>query len=237
MLSPTDPGVETSGWASVRRHDTHGEMDTDPDLELLTRWRAGDNDAGSELLARHFNLLRVYFLGRVPQRQIEDLIQEVFLRMVEALGRFEGRCSVRTFLIRIAQNVVRETLRELHRPNGSFDPFTESLFAISGRAQASILADEESQQLLLDAMQRVSSDHHDLLDLHYFHGLTVRELAEVSEVPVGTAKSRLEAARRSLLREFMTLLGPDAPEWTDDALERGLTRVREVMLRGRARGS
>ncbi len=210
-------------------------MDTDPDLELLKRWRAGDNDAGSRLLARHFNLLRVYFLKRVPERQIEDLIQEVFLRMVEALDRFEGRCSVRTFLVRIAQNVVRETLRELHRPNGSFDPFTESLYAISGHGQASILADEESQQLLLDAMQRVTVEHHDLLDLHYFHGLTLRELAQVGEIPVGTAKSRLEAARRSLLREFMDLLGPDAREWTEEALDRGLTRVREVMLRGRAR--
>ncbi|WP_106094607.1 RNA polymerase sigma factor [Enhygromyxa salina] len=212
-------------------------MDPDPDqdLELLQRWRDGDKPAGGELLARHFNLLRVYFLKRVPERPTEDLIQEVFVRMVEALDRFEGRCSVRTFLIRIAQNVYRETLRELHRPDGQFDPLSESLFAISGRRQSSIVAQDQAQQLLLDAMQHIPSDQHDMLDLYYFHGFTLREIAELQEIPEGTAKSRIDAARRSLLREFMSLLGSDAEVWTDDALDRGLTRVRDVVIRGQPR--
>lgn len=203
----------------------------DPDLELLMRWRDGDRDAGGELLARYFNMLRVYFVARVPERQTEDLIQEVFVRMIEARDRFEGRCTVRTFLTGIARHVFQETVRDLYRPDGRVDPLNESIFAISGRSQSSLLASEQALQLLLDAMQRVTVHQQDMLELHYFHGFTVRELAEVDEVPFGTANGRLQAARRALLREFMTLLGPDAETWTEDALDRGLTRVGDIVLR------
>lgn len=202
----------------------------DPDLELLVRWRDGDRKAGGLLLARHFNMLRVYFVARVPERQTEDLIQEVFLRMVEALDRFQGRCSVRTFLTSIARHVFHETVRELYRPDGRFDPLNESLYSVCGRSQSSLLANEEALQLLLDAMQRVTCQQQDTLELHYFHGFTVRELAEFEGVPFGTANGRLQSARRALLREFVTLLGPDAQTWTDDALDRGLTQVRDLVL-------
>jgi RNA polymerase sigma-70 factor (ECF subfamily) len=207
----------------------------DPDRELLARWCDGDGEAGGELLTRYFNMLRVYFVARVPERQTEDLIQEVFVRMVEARDRFENRCTVRTYLTGIARHVFQETVRELYRPDGRVDPFEESLYAISGRSQSSLLAKEQALQLLLDAMQRVTLHQQEILELHYFHGYTVRELAELDEVPFGTANGRLQTARRALLREFMLLLGPDADEWTEDALDRGLHRVRDIVLQRRRR--
>jgi RNA polymerase sigma-70 factor (ECF subfamily) len=205
----------------------------DPDLELLERWRAGDREAGGDLLARYFNMLRVYFITRVPERSTEDLIQEVFARMIEARDRFETRCSVRTFLTSIARHVFHETVRELYRPDGRFDPLEESMLAVSGRTQSSLLAHEQELQLLLDALQRVTIRQHEMLELHYFHGYTVRDLAEVENIPAGTANGRLQAARRALLREFVTLLGPDATEWTEDAIDRGLVRVRDIVLQRR----
>jgi RNA polymerase sigma-70 factor (ECF subfamily) len=207
----------------------------DSDLQLLERWRAGDPQAGGELLARYFNMLRVYFVARVPERQTEDLIQEVLLRMVEALDRFEGRCTVRTFLAGIARNVFHETVRELYRPDGRFDPLNESLYAVAGRSHSSLLAKEQALQLLLDAMQRVTCEQQDTLELHYFHGFTVKELAEFEGIPLGTANGRLQAARRALLREFMALLGPDAEVWSEEALDRDLKRARDNVLRKRAK--
>lgn len=207
----------------------------DSDHELLQKWRDGDRQAGSELLARHFNLLRIYFVRRLPERPTEDLIQEVFLRMVEALERFEGRASVRTFLMRIARNVFRETLREIHRPGGQVDPFSESMALITGRTVSSTYAREQYQQLLLDAMEGIAIEQSEQLELYYFHGLKHHEIAEILEIPVGTAKSRMTTARRALLREFMVRLGPDAEAWTEDALDRGLSQVRDVVLSGQPR--
>src|SRR5690349_6449837 len=111
MVQPIDPRSEIGTLAGDHRRGIHATP-MDPDLELLKRWRDGVRAAGDELLARYFNMWRVYFVARVPERQTEDLIQEVFLRMVEAHDRFEGRSSVRTFLTSIARNVFNETVRE-----------------------------------------------------------------------------------------------------------------------------
>ncbi len=205
------------------------------DLELLERWRDGDKDAGGELLARHLNMLRVFFIRRLWDSQVEDHIQEVFTRMVEGLERFEGRCSVRTYLIRIAQNRVREVLRDRYRANGPIEVFRESIFEVSGQGFSSMLAGDERAQLLLDAMQHVTMEQQDLLGLYYFHEFKLRELANLYKLPLGTVKSRMEAARIRLLREFVELLGEDVEDWTQEMLERGLERLRDEVLRGRKR--
>lgn len=230
MPSPTAPAADRNAWVCVHHRATAAVVDTD--FRLLERWREGDGEAGSELLARHFNTLRVYFLARVPHRQIEDLIQEVFLRMVEALERFEGRSSVRTYLLRIARNVVLET----YRAKGNFDEFHDSQYALGGRNFASLCVEnDERLQLLLDAMQQIPLRQQDLLECHYFHGLSMAELAELFELKVGTVKSRMSSARRALLQAFVALLGEDSSDWSDAILEERLERAREAVLKGKRR--
>ncbi|PRQ02956.1 ECF RNA polymerase sigma-E factor [Enhygromyxa salina] len=205
----------------------------DPDLELLEQWRNGDSDAGGRLLAQYFNSLRVYFVQRVSEADPEDLIQEVFRRMVEARDRFEGRSRLRTYLFHIAQNVYYETVRKLHRPNGSFDPLTESIASVSGRSQSSLLAEDERQQLLLAALRSLTATEQDIIELRHFHGLSSAELAEHFGIPQGTAKSRLAVARRQLGRAFLEAFKAGG-ELSDESIARDLDQVREVVWRGRA---
>ena len=184
------------------------------------------------MLARYFNLLRFFFLGRVPNQDIEDLIQEVFVRMTEALHRFEGRSSVRTFMLRIARNVVLEIWR---KRGCDVDTYRDSLYAISGESYSQILVSVEEHQWLLDAMQHISLEHYDVLEHYYFHDLTTSEVAELLDIPAGTVKSRLRVARESLLRVMIERLGVDAEAWSDEALARGLTKVRDEFQRARKR--
>jgi RNA polymerase sigma-70 factor, ECF subfamily len=199
----------------------------DPDLELLERWRAGDQRAGGELLTRHFNGLRVYFLARIGGDPA-DRIQETFKRMTEARDRFAGRSSVRTYLFRIARNVLCEELRKRNRPQGAFEPLVESIADATGRRHSSILAHNQELELLLDALCNIPSEQQDILELHYFHEMSQVELADVFQVPQGTMKSRMLAARRKLLDKFNELSGQ-----TRDvtALEGALTAAREAALR------
>ncbi|KIG12552.1 RNA polymerase sigma-70 factor [Enhygromyxa salina] len=208
----------------------------DPDLELFQRWCNGDDAAAKQLVARYFNDLRVYFARRLSELDQEDLVQEVFMRLVAARDRFERRSTVRTFIYSIAKNVYYESLRKLHRPNGTFDPISESLAAVSGRTQSSILAQNEAEQLMLDALESVPSERQELIELHYFHDLAFKELADLFEIPVGTVKSRMSAARDALLAKFMELLGPDGGMWTDEKLAHGLASVSVAVKQGRRRG-
>ena len=189
----------------------------DPDLELLERWRGGDRTAGSQLFDRHFNGLRIYFAARLPPEQdAADLIQDTFLRMVEARDRFEGRSTVRTFLFHIARHVLFEALRRRYRPQGAFDPLSESIAELSGRSQSSILAQSEELQLLLDALRSIPSEQYDLIEFHYFQGLKQVEIAEILGIPDGTIKSRMSAARRRLAERFLELSGQSR---TDSSIE------------------
>jgi len=201
------------------------------DLELLQRWRHDDQSAGGELLTRYFNGLKIYFAVRLPELETGDLIQEVFVRMVDARDRFAGRSTVRAYLFSIARILYWEKVRELHRPSGVFDPEVDKLADLCGRSQTSIMRQIQAEELLLTALEHLPSAQHDLLDFYYFQQLSCAELSELFVAPIGTIKSRLSVARRALLVAFMKLLGPDAEQWTEDALDRGLTRVGEAMRR------
>ena len=199
------------------------------DIELLERWRNEDQHAGGELLTRHFNGLRIYFATRLPEFETSDLIQEVFVRMIDARDRFAGLSSVRTYIFHIARHLYWEKLRELHRPGGVFDPDVDRLADLSGRSQTSIIRQDQAEELMLTALEYLPSTQHDLLEFHYFQQMSCAELGELFAIPVGTVKSRLVSARVSLLREFISHLGPDADSWTEDALDRGLVQVGKAM--------
>ncbi len=203
---------------------------TDPDLELLRQWRYGDQEAGGKLLAQYFNNLRVFFIQRIPQEETEDLIQEVFRRMVEARDRFEGRSTLRTYLFHIAQNVYFELLRKRFRGK-PFDPLTESSATANGRSQSSMLAESERQQLLLEALRNIPGDQQDVIELYHFHGFTTAQLAEHLRVPSGTAKTRLRAARKRLAEAFLEEFKVGG-ELTDEQLVRDLDQVRGAVWRG-----
>ena len=84
------------------------------DEELLERWRSGDREAGSRLIRRHFLNVRTYFRMRMPG-EYEDLVQETFTGLSKSFDNFRGHSSFRTYLFRIARNVLAEALRKRYR--------------------------------------------------------------------------------------------------------------------------
>ncbi|NVB43003.1 sigma-70 family RNA polymerase sigma factor [Pseudenhygromyxa sp. WMMC2535] len=207
---------------------------TDPDLTLLAKWREGDRDAGGKLLARYFKNLRTYFIQRIPEEDPEDLIQDTFRRMIEARDRFEGRSSFKTYLFNIAKNVYRETLRSKYRHGGAFDPVRESTAEATGRSQSSIVAEAERTQLMLDSLRALPAEQQDLLELFHFYECTINEIAELFEIAVGTAKSRLRAARERLAKIVIERFASDATH-SDDSILEDLGKARDAIWRGQLR--
>ncbi|NVB38637.1 RNA polymerase sigma factor [Pseudenhygromyxa sp. WMMC2535] len=208
------------------------DLDHDPDLALFERWRGGDREAGGRLVARYFNDLRVYFLRRLPEYEPEELIQETFLRMISALERFEGRATVRSFLFGIARHLFYESLRGRAR---KLDTYRDSLCCVGTRGVLSESLVIEELGLLSAAMDAISIEQLEVIDYHYFYELSQREVAAVLGIPEGTVKSRLRAAREALVVEISRRLGVDAKDWCEEMVERGLTRLRDVLLRERER--
>jgi RNA polymerase sigma-70 factor (ECF subfamily) len=174
------------------------------DAELLCAWDGGDEEAGNALLERHFSRVSRFFRDKVPDAALEDMVQRTFLGCLEARSRFRADGSFRAFVLGIARRQLLLFIRERHRHG---DPRNTTLRDL-GPSPSSIFGRHEQEQRLLLALRSLPVDLQVALELSYWEELSIAELAEVLEVPEGTAKSRLFRARR-LLRDALESGGGD----------------------------
>ncbi|MEX1367024.1 MAG: sigma-70 family RNA polymerase sigma factor [Nannocystaceae bacterium] len=166
------------------------------DFECLDRWRAGDRAAGNELLRRHFDSLYRFFSNKVDQG-VDDLIQRTFLACIESKDRFRKQASFRTYLFTVARHELYRHFRKGKRFAESVDVGEMSVMDL-GTSPSRVAAQRQEHKLLLRALRRIPLDLQLAVELFYWEGMTTAELAEVLEVPQGTAKSRLRRAREAL---------------------------------------
>lgn len=189
-------------------------MATEPktDFELLEAWREGDQRAGKELFARHFDSIYRFFRSKVDDAA-EDLTQQTFLGCVKAKDSYRGDASFRTYLYTIARNRLYTHIRDRQRRDAVVEVGQQSVADLAvdlglGTATAALAAREE-QRLLLEAMRHLPLEMQVALELHYWEGLSVREIAIVIETPEGTIKRRLQRARQRLDELIIELASSD----------------------------
>lgn len=171
--------------------------DDSTDFELLETWRGGNEAAGRALFGRYFDSVFRFFRNKVDDAA-EDLTQQTFMGLVQGKDRFRGDSSFRTYLFMIARKRLYSFLRQAHR-NREPVQWGENSVADLGLASPSrAVARHQEQRLLLLALRQLPVEMQVALELFYWEELTVTEIADVLETPVGTVKSRLQRARTRL---------------------------------------
>jgi RNA polymerase sigma factor (sigma-70 family) len=178
-------------------------MDDAAELELLERWRTGDQQAGQRLARAYFPRVRIYFMTKAPHIY-EELISRTFLRLVEKRDRYQGTSTFQAFVYGIARMILLEYFRELRR-DARFDPLTTSAIDLSGDRASTLLGKREQHQLLLEALRQLELAEQELLELYYFQRLTAREIGELLGCKEGTVHSRLRRARAQLSLRYREL--------------------------------
>jgi RNA polymerase sigma-70 factor (ECF subfamily) len=138
-----------------------------------------------------------------------DLTQETYLRAFSALHRFEGRSTLRTWLLSIARRVCADHLRRKKR---------RQLFLVGDTAEletltASVTTDEDQvgdSVAAQDALARLSFHRREAFVLTQLLGLSYAEAAEVVGCPVGTIRSRVSRAREDLVAALVATNHPRA---------------------------
>jgi RNA polymerase sigma-70 factor, ECF subfamily len=171
--------------------------ETSSDVELLSRIAAGDKLAMQALFARHRTFVYRWVLGFLSNETLaEDLLSEVFLEVWRKADRFEGRSSVPTWLMSIArfkalsalrQRVDLELTEEIEI--GIADPADDPETALQVKLRA---------MLLRRALNRLSSQHREIIDLVYYHEKSIVECVEILGIPTATVKTRMFYARKKL---------------------------------------
>jgi len=170
------------------------------DDDLMARARQGDWDALGTLLGLQEGRLVAFFhrLGCDPN-SIEDLVQEVMIRIYEARRRYDPARPFSPWLYGIARNVWRDYLRRqghlqaaLRAMESAEDLDSPGLDPLE-RRQA-----EEEADRVRRAVQRLPEEQRVTLILRHFQDLSYEEIAETLGVPLGTVKWRIHDAMRKL---------------------------------------
>jgi RNA polymerase sigma-70 factor, ECF subfamily len=184
--------------------DPH-DAPTDIDRALVRRFQAGDRHAFVELMERHER--RVYnlayrMLGRAEDAR--DATQDAFLSCYRNLERFRGDSAFGTWLYRIAANACYDALRKR--------PLAVSIDALSSEPPAADHADRAAAAADVHrALQAVPPEFRSVLVLFELQDLSVDDIAEALEIPVGTVKSRLHRGRAALGRALSEAAGSPTP--------------------------
>jgi len=169
------------------------------DDALVTLIAEGDRNAMQTLFRRHN--VRVYrFVLRLVNdaSAAEDLTSEVFLDVWQQAGRFEGRSQVSTWLLAIARNKALSTLRR-RAPEALDEETIESIADPANTPDAALEASQRGE-LIRKALTQLSPAHREVIDLVYYHGKSVAEVAAIIGVPPNTVKTRTFHARRRMAR-------------------------------------
>lgn len=163
-------------------------------MELLARWRGGDQVAGRDLFTRYFDQLYRFFSNKSAEP--DEMVQTTMLALLKAVDQFAGRSSFRTYVFTIARNVLYTRLRTVVRER-AFDPALSSIRDLETSARSRLARNEEHQRLC-EALQSLAVEEQTLLELHYWEGLDASALSEVFEAEPAAIRQRLTRARASL---------------------------------------
>jgi RNA polymerase sigma-70 factor (ECF subfamily) len=174
------------------------------DRELMLAFKEGDSEAFVALYDRYTRPLINFFYKMCYDRALaEDLTQETFLRLLRFRKRYRPEATFRTFIYTVARNlwIDRHRSKKAAPKTISAELRVQEDGAtigdlVPGREQGVVkrLADQEAAELVRTAVEDLPEGQRMVFLLAEAQGLKYREISEILEIPIGTVKSRMNAA-------------------------------------------
>jgi RNA polymerase sigma-70 factor (ECF subfamily) len=177
------------------------------DRHLIARIAARDQAALRALLMRH--QVRVFrFIERMVRNEAvaEELTNEVFLEVWRNAGSYEGRSSASTWVLSIAHHRAASALRKRREESWNEDEALK-LSDTSDDPEVTVQKADKGA-LLRKCMGALSAEHREIIDLVYYHEMSIAEISAAIGIPENTVKTRMFYARKRL-SEAMKSAGVD----------------------------
>lgn len=162
---------------------------------LARRFQRGDADAFLKLVERYERRL-LFFLRRFerdPERAI-DVLQDVWITAWKTRRSLRSPGAFRAWIYRIAHGKVVDAIRAETRRQHTEQDRQRNIASVTNRAGATL----EAGELVHFALSQISAEHREVLSLRFIEEMTIAEIAEAIDCPVGTVKSRLHYASREI---------------------------------------
>ena len=188
-------------------------------LEIIQAASSGDQTASRELVERmHRPVLATIhrFVGRRLREDVEDIAQELFLKLFRALHKFDPERGVKftTWSYTIVRNHCFDVLKKRrisavsmdHDTNPIEEGKTWELEDTGARKPSEAALNEELGETIDAALQELSEDHRMVIILREYEQLDLKSIAEIMDVSEGTVKSRLHRAKAALREKLQPYL-------------------------------
>ncbi|MGZ8257733.1 MAG: RNA polymerase sigma factor RpoE [Methylotenera sp.] len=200
---------------------THGNREIDH--ELVLRAQRGDKRAFGMLVDKYQRKLG-RLLSRMirDQTEIEDVVQESFIKAYRALPNFRGDSAFYTWLYRIGINTAKNHLVSMgRRPTVSTDieiedaeNFEDGNELRTMETPETALMTKEIAQTVNDTVASLPEELRTAITLREIEGLSYEEIATIMSCPIGTVRSRIFRARETIASKLRPLLDtPDNKRW------------------------
>jgi len=183
---------------------------TSLDDMLIERIAGGDRLAMRTLFARHRIAIYRWLVRLVDDEGLaEDLLSDVFFDVWRKARSFEGRSSVSTWLLAIARHKALSARRRTQMERAvELDDELAWTMADPADNPELLLEKKDREQLLRRSLARLSPEHGEVIDLTYYHGKSIKEIAEIVGVNEATVKSRTFYARKRLAQLVAATASP-----------------------------
>ena len=173
------------------------------DAQLVERLRANDFEALGLLFDRYYP--QVYRTAMAITRDTavaEDIAQDCFLKLHQYANRIDTALPLAPWLYRVTVNLSYTWISRRQKRRISLEALVDQLMSPSWHAPDHMAEQGETQQQVRQAISELHFNQRVVIVLHYLSGLSLEEIADILDCPVGTVKSRLYYARENLRRRL-----------------------------------
>jgi len=176
------------------------------DNQLMLQVRDGDLDKLSILFDRYNTILYNFFLRMTNSKVIsEDLVQEVFLRMLKYRHTYRGDGKFTSWMFHISRNAHIDFSKKQNREQQLEEMDVEPVSQDSSHQE--VLEQDQETTLLRTALARLPVEKREVLVLSRFHNMKYEQIAELQHCRIGTVKARVHRAIKELRDIYFELSG------------------------------
>jgi RNA polymerase sigma-70 factor (ECF subfamily) len=180
-------------------------VESQSDSALMTQVQAGNTGQLAFLFERYHVPLFQYLLSLSRNRAwSEDLVQDVFFRVLKYAGSYDPSFPFKVWLYRMARNAFFDSV---HKRRGEAPSSDLDVMPSDEPLPEEILSRKQDTMLLQEALQRLPDEKRELLMLSRFHNLRYEDIAHILKCEVGTVKVRVYRALKELRERFCELRG------------------------------
>ncbi len=185
---------------------------TEEDFRFIRAFQNGNKQAFEELVRRYQHQVgNIIYLTLGNREEVEDVSQEVFIRVHKSLPRFEFDSSFFSWIYRITVNLCIDEIRKKKAKRIlSLDFLTEGTLEKERKVKRQELASDnllsqEKKEVIRAALRKISVDHRQIIVMREYQDLSYKEISDTLTISLQAVKSRLFRAReelRALLKDY-----------------------------------